>query len=392
MHKRPFHMILKPLPLFSLLLSMITGILLGILVFQWYFSNHDSAVRTFAAALQQIDDNYVEDLDQQEMASHAIRGMLAGLDEYSELLDQQSYEDLLSRSEGKFGGIGIEVSLSNDFFTVVSVIKDTPAERGGILAGDIIRGINGDLAKGMNMAVMIEQMKGAIGESIALLLERPGHEQRIPLVLQRELITTTSISHRNLDQGIGYIRLSSFDQNTGKNLKLSLVALSEKNPLTGLILDLRNNPGGILQSSVSVAEIFLDGGLVVSTQQQTTFAPDDSNNTSYFAAKGDDTDNLPVVVLINHGSASASEIVAGALQDRDRATIIGNTSFGKGTVQSLLPPLPDAQALKITTAYYYTPSGRSFHNSGIEPDINFSADEDEDELLAFAAQHLLKEK
>ena len=390
MHKRPFHMILKPLPLFSLLLSMITGILLGILVFQWYFSNHDSAVRTFAAALQQIDDNYVEDLDQQEMASHAIRGMLAGLDEYSELLDQQSYEDLLSRSEGKFGGIGIEVSLSNDFFTVVSVIKDTPAERGGILAGDIIRGINGDLAKGMNMAVMIEQMKGAIGESIALLLERPGHEQRIPLVLQRELITTTSISHRNLDQGIGYIRLSSFDQNTGKNLKLSLVALSEKNPLTGLILDLRNNPGGILQSSVSVAEIFLDGGLVASTQQQTTFAPDDSNNTSYFAAKGDDTDNLPVVVLINHGSASASEIVAGALQDRDRATIIGNTSFGKGTVQSLLPPLPDAQALKITTAYYYTPSGRSFHNSGIEPDINFSADEDE--LLAFAAQHLLKEK
>ena len=390
MHKRPFHMILKPLPLFSLLLSMITGILLGILVFQWYFSNHDSAVRTFAAALQQIDDNYVEDLDQQEMASHAIRGMLAGLDEYSELLDQQSYEDLLSRSEGKFGGIGIEVSLSNDFFTVVSVIKDTPAERGGILAGDIIRGINGDLAKGMNMAVMIEQMKGAIGESIALLLERPGHEQRIPLVLQRELITTTSISHRNLDQGIGYIRLSSFDQNTGKNLKLSLAALSEKNPLTGLILDLRNNPGGILQSSVSVAEIFLDGGLVVSTQQQTTFAPDDSNNTSYFAAKGDDTDNLPVVVLINHGSASASEIVAGALQDRDRATIIGNTSFGKGTVQSLLPPLPDAQALKITTAYYYTPSGRSFHNSGIEPDINFSADEDE--LLAFAAKHLLKEK
>ena len=390
MHKRPFHMILKPLPLFSLLLSMITGILLGILVFQWYFSNHDSAVRTFAAALQQIDDNYVEDLDQQEMASHAIRGMLAGLDEYSELLDQQSYEDLLSRSEGKFGGIGIEVSLSNDFFTVVSVIKDTPAERGGILAGDIIRGINGDLAKGMNMAVMIEQMKGAIGESIALLLERPGHEQRIPLVLQRELITTTSISHRNLDQGIGYIRLSSFDQNTGKNLKLSLAALSEKNPLTGLILDLRNNPGGILQSSVSVAEIFLDGGLVVSTQQQTTFAPDDSNNTSYFAAKGDDTDNLPVVVLINHGSASASEIVAGALQDRDRATIIGNTSFGKGTVQSLLPPLPDAQALKITTAYYYTPSGRSFHNSGIEPDINFSADEDE--LLAFASQHLLKGK
>lgn len=383
-------MILRPLPLFSLLLSMITGILLGILVFQWYFSNHDSAVRTFAAALQQIDDNYVEDLDQQEMVSHAIRGMLAGLDEYSELLDQQSYEDLLSRSEGKFGGIGIEVSLSNDFFTVVSVIKDTPAERGGILAGDIIRRINGDLAKGMNMAVMIEQMKGAIGESIALLLERPGHEQRIPLVLQRELITTTSISHRNLDQGIGYIRLSSFDQNTGKNLKLSLAALSEKNPLTGLILDLRNNPGGILQSSVSVAEIFLDGGLVVSTQQQTTFAPDDSNNTSYFAAKGDDTDNLPVVVLINHGSASASEIVAGALQDRDRATIIGNTSFGKGTVQSLLPPLPDAQALKITTAYYYTPSGRSFHNSGIEPDINFSADEDE--LLAFAAQHLLKEK
>ena len=249
-------MILKPLPLFSLLISMITGILLGILIFQWYFSQHNSAVRTFAAALQQIDDNYVEDLDQQEMVNHAIKGMLVGLDEYSELLDQQSYEDLLSRSEGQFGGIGIEVSLSDDFFTVVSVIKDTPAERGGILAGDIIRGINGSSAKGMKMAALIAQMKGAIGESIVLLLERPGQEQRIPLILQRELITTTSISHRNLDSGIGYIRLSSFDQNSSKNLKQSLAALSEKSPLTGLILDLRNNPGGILQASVGVAGTF----------------------------------------------------------------------------------------------------------------------------------------
>lgn len=383
-------MILRPLPLFSLLLSMITGILLGILIFQWYFSNHSAAVKTFAAALKQIDDNYVEDLDQHEMVSHAIKGMLVGLDEYSELLDQQSYEDLLSRSEGKFGGIGIEVSLSNNFFTVISVLKDTPAERSGILAGDIIRGINGDPAKGMNMATMIDQMKGVIGESIALLLERPGQEQRIPLVLERELITTTSISHRNLDNGIGYIRLSSFDQNAGDNLKLSLVALRETNPLSGLILDLRNNPGGLLQSSVSVAEIFLDGGVVVSTQQHTPFVPDDANNTSYYAAKGDESNNLALVVLINQGSASASEIVAGALQDRDRATVIGNTSFGKGTVQSLLPPLPDAQTLKITTAYYYTPSGRSFHNSGIEPDIIFSADEKE--LLAFASQHLLKQK
>ena len=383
-------MILKPLPLFSLLISMITGILLGILVFQWYFSQHNSAVRTFAAALQQIDDNYVEDLDQQEMVSHAIKGMLVGLDEYSELLDQQSYEDLLSRSEGKFGGIGIEVSLSDDFFTVVSVIKDTPAERGGILAGDIIRGINGSSAKGMKMTAMIAQMKGAIGQSIALLLERPGQEQRIPLILHRELITTTSISHRNLDSGIGYIRLSSFDQNSSENLKQSLAALSEKSPLTGLILDLRNNPGGILQASVGVAGTFLDGGLVVSTQQHTSFSTDNTNNTSYFAEKGDDSNNLPMVVLINHGSASASEIVAGALKDRDRATIIGNTSFGKGTVQSLLPPLPDAQALKITTAYYYTPSGRSFHNSGIEPDITVSADEEE--LLALASQHLLLEK
>lgn len=383
-------MILKPLPLFSLLISMITGILLGILIFQWYFSQHNSAVRTFAAALQQIDDNYVEDLDQQEMVNHAIKGMLVGLDEYSELLDQQSYEDLLSRSEGQFGGIGIEVSLSDDFFTVVSVIKDTPAERGGILAGDIIRGINGSSAKGMKMAALIAQMKGAIGESIVLLLERPGQEQRIPLILQRELITTTSISHRNLDSGIGYIRLSSFDQNSSKNLKQSLAALSEKSPLTGLILDLRNNPGGILQASVGVAGTFLDGGLVVSTQQHTSFSIDNPNNTSYLAEEGDDSNNLPMVVLINHGSASASEIVAGALQDRGRATIIGNTSFGKGTVQSLLPPLPDAQALKITTAYYYTPSGRSFHNSGIEPDITVSADEEE--LLAVASQHLLMEK
>ncbi len=381
-------MILKPLPLFNLLVSMVTGILLGILIFQWYFSNHGSAVETFAAALQQIDDNYIEDLDQQELVGHAINGMLVGLDEYSELLDQQSYEDLLSRSEGKYGGIGIEVSLSSGFFTVISVIENTPAERGGILAGDVIRAINGSPAKGMNMAAMIENMKGAIGESVALLLARPAQTELIPLSLKRELITTTSINHRKLMNAIGYIRLSSFDQNTGENLQLSLATLNEGTPLTGLILDLRNNPGGILQSSVSVAGVFLDGGLVVSTQQHSSFVPNDSDTTAYFATDTDQTNGLPVVVLINQGSASASEIVAGALQDRGRATVIGNTSFGKGTVQSLLPPLPDAQALKITTAYYYTPSGRSFHNSGIEPDIIYSADEED--LLDFASAHLLK--
>ena len=381
-------MILKPLPLFNLLISMVTGILLGILIFQWYFSNHGSAVETFAAALQQIDDNYIEDLDQQELVGHAINGMLVGLDEYSELLDQQSYEDLLSRSEGKYGGIGIEVSLSSGFFTVISVIENTPAERGGILAGDIIRAINGSPAKGMNMAAMIENMKGAIGESVALLLARPAQTELIPLSLKRELITTTSINHRKLMNAIGYIRLSSFDQNTGENLQLSLATLNEGTPLTGLILDLRNNPGGILQSSVSVAGVFLDGGVVVSTQQRSSFVPNDSDTTAYFATDTDQTNGLPVVVLINQGSASASEIVAGALQDRGRATVIGNTSFGKGTVQSLLPPLPDAQALKITTAYYYTPSGRSFHNSGIEPDIIYSADEED--LLDFASAHLLK--
>ena len=383
-------MILKPLPLINLLVSMITGILLGILVFQWYFSSHNSAVETFSAALKQIDDNYVEDLDQQELVRYAVKGMLVGLDEHSELLDQQSYADLVSRSEGKYGGIGIEVSLSSDFFTVVSVIQNTPAERGGILTGDIIRAINGSPAKGMNMASMIENMKGAIGESVALLLARPEQPDLIALTLKRELITTTSISYRNLAGGIGYIRLSSFDQNAGENLKLSLATLNQDAPLTGLILDLRNNPGGILQSSVSVAGVFLDGGLVVSTQQLPSFVANDPNTTAYFATDEDQTNSLPVVVLINQGSASASEIVAGALQDRGRATVIGSTSFGKGTVQSLLPPLPDAQVLKITTAYYYTPNGRSFHNSGIEPDIIYSADKED--LINFASAHLLKNK
>ena len=383
-------MILKPLPLINLLVSMITGILLGILVFQWYFSSHNSAVETFSAALKQIDDNYVEDLDQQELVRYAVKGMLVGLDEHSELLDQQSYADLVSRSEGKYGGIGIEVSLSSDFFTVVSVIQNTPAERGGILTGDIIRAINGNPAKGMNMASMIENMKGAIGESVALLLARPEQPDLIALTLKRELITTTSISYRNLAGGIGYIRLSSFDQNAGENLKLSLATLNQDAPLTGLILDLRNNPGGILQSSVSVAGVFLDGGLVVSTQQLPSFVANDPNTTAYFATDEDQTNSLPVVVLINQGSASASEIVAGALQDRGRATVIGSTSFGKGTVQSLLPPLPDAQVLKITTAYYYTPNGRSFHNSGIEPDIIYSADKED--LINFASAHLLKNK
>jgi carboxyl-terminal processing protease len=380
-------MILKPLPLVSLLLSMLSGVLLGIVLFQWYFPPQNKALTTFAAALEQIEENYVEQLDQQELVSHAIEGMLVGLDEYSELLDQQSYEDLISRSEGKFGGIGVEVRLSTDFFTILSVIENTPAARGGILAGDIIRAVNGTSAKGMTMLNLVDHMQGVIGEPLALLLERQKQTDLIPIVLQRELITTTNIHDRLLSDGIGYIRISSFDQNAGKNLQIRLTALGEDAPLNGLILDLRNNPGGVLISSVSVAEIFLDGGLVVSTQQHSSFLKDDPKAVSYFANDGDLTNNLPLVILINQGSASASEIVAGALQDRGRAKVMGNTSFGKGTVQSLLPPLPDAQTLKITTAYYYTPSGRSFHNSGIEPDVIFSADEEDP--LEVAAAYLL---
>ena len=241
-------MILKPLPLVSLLLSMLSGVLLGIVLFQWYFPPQNKALTTFAAALEQIEENYVEQLDQQELVSHAIEGMLVGLDEYSELLDQQSYEDLISRSEGKFGGIGVEVRLSTDFFTILSVIENTPAARGGILAGDIIRAVNGTSAKGMTMLNLVDHMQGVIGEPLALLLERQKQPDLIPIVLQRELITTTNIHDRLLSDGIGYIRISNFDQNAGKNLQIRLTALGEDAPLNGLILDLRNNPGGVLIS------------------------------------------------------------------------------------------------------------------------------------------------
>lgn len=391
-------MTLKPLSLLNLLLSMIGGILLGIVIFQWYYSGHisrhisgySSTHANIAAALKQIDQHFVGELDEKTLTNQAINGMLAGLDEYSELLDQQSYANLVSHTQGEFVGIGVEIRLSNGFFTVVHVNRGTPAESAGIAVGDTIRAINGTSAKGMNAEQISQQMLGAIGTNLALLLKREEQAELIPMVVQRQLITTTQITHKRLANDIGYVRITYFDQNAGANLLASLATLNKQRATKGLILDLRSNPGGILRACVDVAEIFLDGGLVVSTQRSSTFLADDPSKVDYFASTGDLSAELPLAILISEGTASASEIVAGAMQDHGRATIIGNTSFGKGTVQSLMPPLPDGQALKITTAYYYTPNGRSFHNAGIEPDITFSANEDE--LLEFAATHLLQEK
>jgi carboxyl-terminal processing protease len=380
----------KALSLMQLTVSMVTGVLLGIVLFQALVPSTRPSAPVISTALEQIQGHYVEDLSKSNLTRNAVEGMLTGLDKYSELLDPHSYADLINQSPGEFVGIGIEIRKLQGVIRVISVDTDSPAEKSGIIYGDIINAINGNPTENLTLPQVVENMRGAIDESVALTIQRKDEFEKQEIIVQRELIDNPNVSHKRLANDIGYIRIRSFDEHADERLLASLSALQDKALLHGLILDLRNNLGGILQSSVGVAGAFLDGRLVVSTQRSSTFNEDDPKTIQYFAAKGDPSKRLPLAILINRSSASASEIVAGALQDHNRATLIGSTSFGKGTVQTLMEPLANGLALKITTAYYYTPSGRSFHNAGIEPDLTMpSGQGDEDELLKFASTYLL---
>lgn len=322
-------------------------------------------LRTFTRVYDHVRNGYVDEIDDAQLLEYAIKGMISELDPHSSYLDKEAFADLQASTSGEFGGIGLEVSLEEGFVKVVTPIDDSPSAKAGIMAGDIVVRIDDAPVKGMELTKAINLMRGAKNTPIKITVMREGVDQPLEFNLLRDIIKVQSVRTRILEQDYFYIRIAQFQLDTGKDMAQKLRDQLKKSPDTkGVILDLRNNPGGVLQASVEVVDSFLDGGQVVYTQGRL-----DNANISYNAEEGDITNGLPLVVLINDGSASASEIVAGALQDHKRAVIMGTRSFGKGSVQSVIP-ISNDRAVKLTTALYYTPNGRSIQAQGIEPDVD----------------------
>lgn len=322
-------------------------------------------LRTFTRVYDHVRNGYVDEIDDAKLLEYAIKGMISELDPHSAYLDKEAFADLQASTSGEFFGIGLEVSLDDGFIKVVTPIDDSPSARAGIQAGDVVIRIDDKQVKGMDLNKAVNLMRGPKNSPIKITVMREGVDQPLDFDLLRDIIKVQSVRTRLLEQDYFYIRVAQFQLDTGKDVAKKLRDQLKKNPDTkGIILDLRNNPGGVLQASVEVVDAFLDGGQVVYTQGRL-----DNSNIGYNAEAGDITNNLPLVVLINDGSASASEIVAGALQDHKRAVIMGTRSFGKGSVQSVIP-ISNDRAIKLTTALYYTPNGRSIQAQGIEPDVN----------------------
>ncbi|MDP0589546.1 MAG: S41 family peptidase [Candidatus Endonucleobacter bathymodioli] len=326
-------------------------------------------LRIFAEVMQRIKSAYVEEVDDKTLLESAIKGMLSDLDPHSAYLQPKDFKKLGDSTSGKFGGLGMEVSMEDGYVKVVSPIDDTPAHKAGIQAGDLIIKLDDSSVKGFTLSQAVEKMRGKAGEVIKLTIVRDGSPQPFELSIKRDIIKVLSVKTATLEDGYGYIRISQFQTNTDKELQKELKKLQQQqktNTLKGIILDLRNNPGGVLQSAVGVVDTFLKDGLIVYTKGR--FA---NSEFRFHATNNDPSGGAPLVVLINNGSASASEIVAGALQDNHRALLLGDTSFGKGSVQTVLPLSIDSErGLKLTTALYYTPSGRSIQAEGIKPDID----------------------
>ncbi|MBT5199784.1 MAG: S41 family peptidase [Gammaproteobacteria bacterium] len=320
-------------------------------------------LRVFAEAFNRISSAYVEEIDDKTLLENAIKGMLSQMDPHSSYLDKDSFDDLQESTSGNYGGLGIEIGMEDGFVKVISPMDDTPAAKAGIESGDLIIQLNDTPVKGMSLSDAIEAMRGEPGSEIEITLIKTDNPTPTPLTLTREVIKVASVRHRYLEDGFGYLRIAQFQSGTGDEVEKAVIQLKDKGDLEGLIIDLRNNPGGVLQSAVAVSDVFIDGGLIVSTRGRM----EDSEHR-YNARTPDSIHGVPIVVLVNAGTASASEIVAGALQDHSRAIVMGTTTFGKGSVQTILP-LTNEKAIKLTTARYYTPNGKSIQAAGIIPDI-----------------------
>ena len=322
-------------------------------------------LRTFTEIFAKIKNDYVEPTEDAELLENAIRGMLAGLDPHSAYLVPEDYKELQAGTSGEFGGLGIEVGMEDGFVKVIAPIDDTPAERAGVQAGDLIIRLNETPVKGMSLSDAVKLMRGRPGTDIVLTIVREGKEKPLDITITRDVIKVTSVKTRVLEDGYGYLRITQFQSRTGDSLRRAVSKLKKDNggSLKGAILDLRNNPGGVLSAAVSVSDAFIKKGTIVYTEGRL-----DEAKLKFTAKPTDILNGAPLVVLVNGGSASASEIVAGALQDHNRAVVMGTQTFGKGSVQTILP-MENGSALKLTTARYFTPSGSSIQAMGITPDI-----------------------
>jgi carboxyl-terminal processing protease len=323
-------------------------------------------LQAFTEVFSKVKSDYVETVDEKKLIEDAIRGMLNGLDPHSAFLNTTEFTDLKIGTTGQFGGLGIEVGMENGFVKVISPIDDTPASRAGVEAGDLIIKLDNKSVKGMTLNEAVGLMRGKPNTSIDLTIVREGEPKPLVINITREIIRVKSVKKRMLESGYGYVRITNFQSRTTTDLLKAISDLQKEASLKGMILDLRNNPGGVLNGAVGVSDAFIDNGLIVYTEGRI----DDSSHR-YLATPGDSLNGAPLVVLINGGSASASEIVAGALQDHKRAIILGTKSFGKGSVQTI-QELRNGSAVKLTTARYFTPHGRSIQATGIEPDIKLS--------------------
>ena len=322
-------------------------------------------LRVFAEVFGRIKKDYVEPVDDRELLNYAIEGMLSGLDPHSAYLNEDDYKDIRVGTSGEFGGLGIEVGMENGFVKVISPIDDTPAKRAGVRSGDVIIRLDGKPIKGMTLDDAVKLMRGKPGTDITLTIVREGVDKPLEIVVTRDVIKTVSVKHRMLDPGFGYVRLSQFQARTPEDMLTGIGAMKREagGSLKGLILDLRDNPGGVLNAAVAISDAFLTAGTIVYTEGRIR-----DSQLRFKAAPDDVLEGAPIVVLVNGGSASASEIVAGALQDHKRAVIMGQETFGKGSVQTIVP-VNDTTAIKLTTARYFTPNGRSIQAEGIVPDI-----------------------
>ena len=325
----------------------------------------------FGEVLEKINREYIDEINQSESMDSAINGLLQSLDPYSSYMSPEILEEMQTETSGEFGGLGIEVSMEAGVVKVISPIDDTPASKAGIKAGDYIVKINDTQVQGKSLSEAVDLMRGPVGSSIELTVRRRGEKKALTFNITREIIEIQSVKSELLEENIGYIRLTSFNENSSDQIEKQIKKLKKNKNLNSFILDLRNNPGGLLNQAIRISDFFLENGEIVSTKSRKK-----SDNRKWFAKKGDITDGKTLLVLINYGSASASEIVAGALKDHKRAIVVGENSYGKGSVQSIIP-LKNRGAIRLTVAKYYLPSGKSISEVGVRPDIEVNEEGDD---------------
>ena len=377
-------------------ISMINKLLFFIILVLFFFEKSFSEnsdiykkIDLFGEILETINEEYVDEIDQSKGMDAAINGLLQSLDPYSAYMTPESFEGMQTETSGKFGGLGIEVGMESGVVKVISPIDNTPASRAGLKAGDYIVKINGVQVQGKSLMEAVDLMRGPVGSNIKITVRRRGVKKALIFDITREIIQVQSVKSELINDNIGYIRLTSFNENSSEQIKKKINNINKNKNLKGYILDLRNNPGGLLSQAIKISDFFLENGEIVSTKSRQV-----SENRKWFAKKGDIIDGKTLIVLINYGSASASEIVAGALKDHKRAIILGENSYGKGSVQSIIP-LKNRGAIRLTIAKYYLPSGKSISKVGVTPDIeiaeeseNFKFNSETDNQLNFAIKLL----